>query len=144
MAGINLTFALLLMFSELDSFGYQSSPLPYNGDSNTFVSVGSVTAATDFPSFKFDPVPVEWDAFENIACTTTQIKFDAKKDIHEKSKNPRKVSEKKDPKMIVFKPFQSTDSTELTVKMLRVWLSGSVPVDQISKIDMASAVAMGL
>lgn len=128
------------MFAELDSFGYQSSPLAYNGDSDSFISVGA-TKAAEFPTFRLDPVPVEWDAFDNTTVFDGQLKFDPKKVSKSKC---GKTSDKKDPKMIVFKPFQSTDSTELTVKMLRVWLNGTMPIEEISRIDLTGALAMGL
>lgn len=133
------------MFPEFDSFDYQSSPLTYHDDAiDSYTGMEMLTSGMDFPSFKMEDASLEWSAFDGGRDGTIPLKSNSRQEYNEKQKRSRpKVLQRKREKMTVFKPFQSVDSTELTVKMLRVWLDGSMSLDEMSKVNTLSASAMG-
>lgn len=145
---------------ELDSFtGYQSSPIRYSPDSMPGFEavVEESPKGSDFPLFKIEPVPLEWDAVDDLtsseifneqifgALKTADLRTkdgmmsEAQKRIQKKHKTPQQRRKT----MTVFKPFESAESTELTVKRLRIWLDNRAPLEQISSLDFMTAAAMG-
>lgn len=137
-----------------DSFtGYQSSPVRYDADSMTgfeAMATDSPKGGAEFPTFKVEPVPLGWDAVDDLgaaAIFNEQSLFGQKVrdlcQIQKKVQKKQKSVQKQKMNMTVFKPFESAESTELTVKMLRVWLNKSMPMEQMAGIDMMTATALG-
>ena len=147
------------MFPDCDSFsGYQSSPVRHNTDSISGFEVMSIAespkVSADFPLFKNDP-PTAW-AVDEISIPPVVFEPDPEpqyadqKQVTEKpqpvakgSRKP-KLQRRKKAYRAIFRPFESAESTELTVKLLRMCVDKRFTVEQVSGMDMLCTYAMGL
>jgi len=156
------------MFNDGDSFsGHPSSPLRNGAGGMTGLEhitvLGSPRCVFDYPPFRSDTVPVA-PILDEISAMTMQfddgfsLRHDAgaDRDVRKRAPGagPKRAAAKRQAVLTarargpvqsaVFRPFESSESTELTVQLLRLWLNGTCTADEVAKMDMLTVKAMGL
>lgn len=145
------------MFPDCDSFtGYQSSPIRHNTDSISGFEVMNIAESPrgtpDFPLFKID-APTPWEVDE---ISIPSVIYDPERDVQYLDQKPQpdrpqssqrgtrktKIPRRKKIDRAVFHPFESAESTELTVKLLRLWIDKRCTIEQVAGMDMLCTYVM--